>query len=179
MTSNRRNTTYNRSDYVRGSAVPADKTHEDRYEHDEYEQNNYDAIRAARLKQERQRKNATRPPVLAVLGVSIIGVLMIMVIVEHINYSEVAREVAGLNAEIRALQEQERRLGIQLESVVNMHDVERFARDILGMSNPEGETAVIRGNTHDRVVIVQYGVNERGLLSRFSAFISTAISSVR
>lgn len=110
----------------------------------------------------------------AVLGSVFVSVLMIFAILAQIKYNEVANEAARLNDQLLLLEEAERRLEITFESVVDMKEVERYARDVLGMSKPEAEQiTVIRGAQQDVAVIVDDGAGGQSALRGLSAFLSS------
>jgi len=98
---------------------------------------------------------------------------MLFVILAQISFNEIAGETVMLNAQLSELAEQEKRLMIQFESVVDMKEVERHAKDVLGMSKPDaGQVAVIQTMRTDKATIVDSG-GDKGALSGFGAFISS------
>lgn len=109
----------------------------------------------------------------ALFGAIFAGVLMLFVILAQISFNEIAGETVRLNAQLGELAEQEKRLMIQFESVVDMKEVERHAKDVLGMSKPDaGQVAVIQTMRTDQATIVDSG-GDKGALSGFGAFISS------
>jgi len=90
----------------------------------------------------------------AAVGALIITVLFIFVMLAQIQYNEAASETVRLNNYIFSLMEQRRTLEIAFESIIDMKEVERFARDELGMSRPEKERIfVVRDKHSDRAEV--------------------------
>ena len=109
----------------------------------------------------------------AILGSVFVSILMIFTILAQISYNEVASETVRLNTQINNLAEQERLLEIAFDSVVDMKEVERYARDVLGMSKPENEqVAVIKSVQADTAEIIRDGA-EANPLSGLGSFISS------
>jgi len=111
---------------------------------------------------ERERANAATKAqnmpgisLFAIFGSLFIGVMLIFNVLAQINYNEIASETARLNSQFVELTEKQRRLEITFESVIDMKEVERFARDELGMSKPEADQiAVVHPAPGDRAEIV-------------------------
>ena len=100
----------------------------------------------------------------AIVGVIFAGVLMVFVVLAQISYNEITSETVRLNQRLTALTEQERKLEIAFESVVNMEVIERVARDEFGMVSPESDQmAVMRAVTPDRAEILRGGTEADGL----------------
>ena len=113
--------------------------------------------------------------ILAVIGAIFVGALMVFVVLAQVSYNEIANETARLNSQLKALSEQERRLEIKFESAIDMQEVERYAKDSLGMSKPDAEqVAVIRTIPVDSAEIIISGDDESSnTLSGFGSFISS------
>ena len=131
-----------------------------------------------RLRQRQRARSAAterRSPgvsLLAILGTGFATVLMVFVVLAQISYNEIAGETVRLNAQFRQLTEEQRRLEITFESVINMKEVERYARDVLGMSRPESDQiAVVQSNPADRAEIID--ASEESVLRGFGSFISS------
>ena len=132
----------------------------------------------------RQRESAkeavvvqSRPAIslFAVFGTLFAGVLMVFVVLAQISYNEIASEAVRLNSQMVELTEQRRKLEITFESVIDMKEVERYARDVLGMSRPEGDqVAILYVAPSDRVEVLGGGA-EGGALKDFGAFISSLL----
>ena len=109
----------------------------------------------------------------AILGSIVVGVLMIFTVLAQVSYNEVANESVRLSSQLSTLEEQERRLEIAFESVVDMKEVERYARDVLGMSKPETEqVAVIQSVQRDTAEVVGGRVVDESLRG-FGKFLSS------
>ena len=109
----------------------------------------------------------------AILGALVVGLLMIFAVLAQVNYNEVANETVRLKAQLSSLEEQKRRLEITFEGVIDMKEVERYARDVLGMSKPESEqVAIIQTVQRDTAEIVGSRSGD-GTLRGFGSFISS------
>jgi len=103
---------------------------------------------------------------------------MIFVMLAQINYNEAAGEIVHLNAQLDRLTEQQRRLEITFESVIDMKEVERYARDERGMSKPEADqVAVIHNVPADRVEILDG--SDEGALQGLGSFVSSLLDNFR
>jgi len=101
------------------------------------------------------------------------------VVLAQISYNEIANETVRLNAQYEALTEQQRRLEITFESVIDMKEVERYARDVLGMSRPETDVvAIVYVAPNDRVEVLG-GASEEGTLRGLGAFLSSLLDHFR
>ena len=112
--------------------------------------------------------------VFAVVGFFAVALLMIFVMLAQVNLTEVSRETIRLNSQLETLIEQQRILSITFESVINMDEVERYAKDVLGMSVPDAEQyIVIRSIPSDKVEIFDnYSEPENGRLQEIGSFLS-------
>ena len=139
-------------------------------------------VPSERVRAKERAAAAQRAPVIsafAIFGTVFAGILFLFVLLAQISFNEIANETAKLNTQLEALQEQERRLTIKFESVVDMKEVERYARDNLGMSKPDSEhIAVIRSAPADSAQIISddSDVKEAG---GFGSFISSLIKHFR
>jgi cell division protein FtsL len=108
--------------------------------------------------------------VFAVFGALIVSVLMVLVVLAQINYNESASEAVRLSAQVRELSEKHRVLELAFESSINIMEVERYARDELGMSKPDASQIItISASQRDSAtVIVSDNSNES---QRFGEFI--------
>jgi len=101
--------------------------------------------------------------VFAILGTLFVAVLMVFVVLAQINYNETAAESVRLNMHIGDLSEKYKALELSFESAVEIKEVERFARDELGMSRPDaGQIIIISSTPRDTAVIINHG-EDRGL----------------
>jgi cell division protein FtsL len=134
----------------------------------------------AQTRQERLRAQRRAPSVslFSMVGSVATAVLMIFVILAQISYNEVTTETVRLNNRLRELNEEERRLRITFESVVDMKAVEQYARDVLGMSKPEADQiSVVKSSPKDRAEIVES--NEEGQLKGIGRFLSSLLDYFR
>jgi len=116
----------------------------------------------------------------AVVGTIVVVAMMIFVVLAHISYSEVASENARLNAQLVALNEQHRRLEITFESVVCMNEIERYARDVLGMSRPgAGQVGFLIGTAADRAEVLAVPESNGSSIRDFGSFLSSLLEPFR
>ena len=95
--------------------------------------------------------------VIAVIGTLVVCALMILSILAQINHNEVAIETARLSVEVRELAETHRALSLAFESSINIREVERIARDELGMSRPDASQVItIASRPRDRAFVVHH-----------------------
>ena len=160
--------------YIYGSAAPASAG----YAEPEVKPSDSPVLEERVRARERARAEAaaqSAPSVslFAVFGAVFAGFLMVFVVLAQINYNEVASEAVRYNTQYNDLIEQQRRLEITFESVIDMKEIERYARDVLGMSMPEpNQIAVVYSEPDDKVEILQ-GSGEESPLHGFGSFISS------
>jgi cell division protein FtsL len=120
-------------------------------------------------------KNVPTVSLFAVFGTILAAALMVFVVLAQISYNEVTSETVRLNTQLRSLTEQQRRLEITFESVVDMKMVEQYARDVLGMSPPEADqVAIMMSISLDKAEIVR-GVEEESRLRGLGSFLSSLL----
>jgi len=93
--------------------------------------------------------------IFAVLGSLFVAVLMVFVVLAQINYNEAAGETVRLNLYMNELAEKHRALELAFERAVDIKEVERYARDELGMSRPDaGQIITINAIPRDSAIII-------------------------
>jgi len=116
--------------------------------------------------------------VFAVLGTAFVAVLMVFVVLAQINYNETAAESVRLNALISELSARHRALELSFESAVDIKEVERYARDELGMARPEASQVIIINTTpRDTAMVINSG-EDRGL-EGFGSFLRSLTNYFR
>ena len=151
--------------FIHGSAVP--KQHSNQKKSKELQNSPISgknlapksSIQTATVTTASRAATAAAPSVslFAIIGFFVVATLMIFVMLAQVNYNEVLRETERLNTHLSNLKEQQRVLSIRFESVVDMDEVENYAKDVLGMSKPESETQVVmRALPPDRVEVISY-----------------------
>ena len=114
----------------------------------------------------------------AVFGAVLVGVLLVFVVLAQISYAEISAETVRLNTQLEELTETERRLGIVFESAIDLKEVERYARDTLGMSKPDADqVAMIQALRVDTAEIIN--VAEEDGISGFASFLSSLLDYFR
>jgi len=115
---------------------------------------------------------------LSVFGALFAAVLMVFTLLAQISYNEAVSETARLNSQLAELTEQHRRLEITFESVLDMKEIETYARDILGMSKPESyQLAVVHSAAGDRAEVLSG--DEGGGLRDFGSFLTSLLEYFR
>jgi cell division protein FtsL len=110
----------------------------------------------------------------AVFGAILAATLMVFVVLAQINFNEAASETVRLSNRLRTLTEQQRRLEIAYESVIDIEEVERYAKDVLGMSKPEADQiAIIHSVPSDRAEVI--GGSDESTLSGLGKFLSSLL----
>ena len=79
----------------------------------------------------------------AVAGTLIVSFLMVLVVLAQINYNEAASESARTDMQLRELAEKQRTLELAFERSIDIKEVERFAKDELGMSRPDAAQIIL------------------------------------
>jgi len=117
-------------------------------------------------------KSAPGISLFAVFGSIIAAALMVFVMLAQISYNETAAETVRLNAQLQALTEKQKRLEITYESVIDLEEIERYARDVLGMAKPDtDQIVIIQYIPEDRAEVISEGAESE--LDGFAAFISS------
>jgi len=167
-------------DYIHGSAAPAGAG----YAQPEIRQPAY-PMQEERMRQRERAaaiaaaQSASGLSLFAIFGALFAGVLMIFVVLAQISYNEIAAENVRLNAQHAMLLEQQRRLEITFESVIDMKEVERYAKDVLGMSRPDADhIAVVQTLPVDKIEMLG-GAVEEDALREFGSFISSLLEYFR
>ena len=103
----------------------------------------------------RNQQSTQSVSLFAIVGFFAVASLMIFVMLAQVNYNEILRETVRLHSHMEILKEQQRVLAITFESAINMDDIERYAKDVLGMSKPEAEQiTVLRSLPSDKVEVI-------------------------
>jgi len=118
------------------------------------------------------KKTAPGISVFAVLGTLVVAVLMVFVVLAQINFNETAGETARLGIHLKELTERHRALELMFESAIDIKEVERFARDELGMSRPDtGQILIINTTPRDNAMAI--GTNETRGVQGFGLFLKS------
>jgi cell division protein FtsL len=115
----------------------------------------------------------------SVCGAVVVAALMVFVVLAQVKYNEVASETVRLTAQLERLTEQGKMLEIAYESAIDMKEVERYARDVLGMSKPDAsQVSVIQNITEDKAEIIDPG-SDGNTLRGLGDFISSLVAYFR
>ena len=108
-------------------------------------------------------KPATGVSAFAILGTLFVSILMVFVVLAQINFNETAAESVRLNILIGELTERQRLLELSFESAVDIREVERFARDELGMSRPDARQVMVIEAAPRDIALALDSREDRGL----------------
>ena len=163
------------SDYYFGSAAPA----REEYDAPAPQPEEIPISQERTIQRQRARAAAAAQSVpgvslFAIFGAILTATLMVFVVLAQINYNEAASETVRLNNRLRTLTEQQRRLEIAYESVIDIEEVERYAKDVLGMSKPESDQiAIIHSVPGDRAEVI--GGSDESTLNGLGKFLSSLL----
>ena len=131
--------------------------------------------RAAAVKSTKRAQRVSFP---AVAGAIIVAVLMVFVVLAQIYYNEAVSETVRLNAQLGELSERHRSLELAFVSAIDIREVERFARDELGMTRPDaGQMIFLNSTVRDSAVIVE--TNEESGMQSFLSFMVSLVGYFR
>jgi cell division protein FtsL len=115
-------------------------------------------------------KAASGISVFAIFGTLFVAVLMVFVVLAQINYNETVTESARMSILLTELSETHRALELSFERAVDIKEVERFARDELGMSRPDaGQIIIFRSAPRDTAFVL--GGGEEREIEGFAQFL--------
>jgi len=112
--------------------------------------------------------------VFAVFGFIAVLTMLTMVILSHMQLAVISAEIAQLEGQIGTLQEESARLQVAYGHAFSQVEIERFAREELGMMEAlRGQVLSpgTRGDTAEILVLETAG--EQGLLGRLAGFFSS------
>ena len=116
--------------------------------------------------------------VFAVIGTLIISVLMVFVVLAQVSYNEAANEAVRLSSQLRDLTDKHRTLELAFESSIDLKEVERIARDELGMSRPDAAQIItITASPRDIAMVVTH--EEDRSIQGFAEFIRSLTNYFR
>jgi len=151
--------------------------------------NHHAKIARANAMRNRERSAAVAKPnsavkkvqgisILAVAGTLIIAVLMVIVVLAQVYYNDAVRETVRLNNHLAELSEGHRSLELAFVNAIDIREVERFARDELGMSRPDATQIIFLNSTvRDSAVTVEH--TEQRNVESFMAFLMSLIDYFR
>jgi len=164
--------------YFYGSAAPARETFPEEREWPPEIPGAGERVGQRERTKETVERKAPGVSLLARLGSLFITTLMIFVVLAQISYNEAAAETVRLNSQLVELTDKHRRLEIAFESVIDMKEVERYARDVLGMSKPDsGQVTVIPSVPRDRAEVLVSA--EESSAQGFGSFLSSLMGGFR
>ncbi|MCL2401930.1 MAG: cell division protein FtsL [Oscillospiraceae bacterium] len=137
------------------------------------------AVPAPRPVRKPQQKNKYSISLFAIFGAVTIFVLMIFMLLAHVYHTGMLAETGRLNAQMNELAEDSRRLEVDFMSRINMNEIERRARDELGMSHPDEDQIFVLQSTPQGRAEVIVAENEESGWRGFGAFLSSLLEYFR
>ncbi|MCL2827808.1 MAG: hypothetical protein FWD99_03635 [Oscillospiraceae bacterium] len=126
----------------------------------------------ARVRTRTRAKTAQRQSVskFAILGSVVVAALLLLVVLSHLQLAMISHEMVGLEGQLAGLREESVQLQIAYASAFNQTDVERFAREQLGMVDASpGQVfhlGAVLGDTAEILEIVDE--RDHGILSHLA-----------
>jgi len=164
------------NNYNYGTAAPTIKTMVDEETRRELSDQNRASLVKERIRKLEKVKEVAAAKtfpgvsVFAVLGALFVSVLMVFVVLAQVNFNETAAEAVRINNHLIDLAERHRALELAFESAIDMKEVERFARDELGMSRPDAEQIIIISTApRDTATFIDHG--EERAIQGFGTFL--------
>lgn len=113
----------------------------------------------------------------AVIGTICVCILLIFVLISYIQLSVINDKTADMETELSLVQEETELLEIKYEGAFNLNDVEDYARNILGMTDPaQGQTYYLENSLGDETRILNQGaLKDYGILGPITSFFSSIV----
>jgi len=99
-------------------------------------------------------------------------------VLAQVHYNESASEAVRLNASLRELTDTHRILELAFESSIDLKEIERIARDELGMSRPDA-AQIISSSTTPRDIATVITVDDRQGMQGFAEFLRSLTNYFR
>lgn len=122
----------------------------------------------AQLRAEQRRSTAKTIEVLLVCAVMFS--LVAFQIFSHVRADELDRELKSINSEISVLESENTRLNMQLDAIISLDKVDKYAQDVLGMVKVENYQVSYVDLSGDDSVEVSGGKNYRSLFETIKAY---------
>lgn len=122
---------------------------------------NLHAVRAPRIVNVKKKDKAPFPWSMVFVAILLTGMFLFMMM----NYAEVDKyrsEITDLNNKLATLEKTEDELEVALSNKYNIGEIERYAKEELGMTNIEGEYHIITPEHEDRTEMHSYDDGEEG-----------------
>ena len=141
---------------------------------------NLHAVRAPRVVNVKKKDKAPFPWSMVFVALILTGMFLFMMM----NYAEVDKyrsEINDINQKITAMEKTQDELEVQYSNKYNIGEIEKYAREELGMTNIEGEYHIITPEHEDKTEMQEYDDGEEGgfgfLLPGFGEVIRDFLSS--
>lgn len=141
---------------------------------------NLHAVRAPRIVNVKKKDKAPFPWSMVFVALILTGMFLFMMM----NYAEVDKyrsEINDINNKITALEKTQDELEVTYSNKYNIGEIEKYAREELGMTNIEGEYHIITPEHEDKTEMQNYDDGEEGgfgfLLTGLGEVINDFLSS--
>ena len=128
-----------------------------------------------KTKTREKRDSAQSLSMLSIAGFVLAAALLVLSLLANVQLTDVSAQTTQLQAQLSALEEEEKQLLIAYENTFNLTEVERYATGVVGMSRAS-EDQVITLNTEkaDKAVILEdetpsFGEKVKGVVSFLSS----------
>jgi len=135
-------------------------------------------VRGSEIKDFAEKKRVPGISVFALIGTLVISVLMVFVVLAQVNYNETASEAVRLSTHLRELTDMHRTLELAFESSIDLKEIERVARDELGMSRPDA-AQIIAAPAAPRDVGMVVNEDEKQGMYGFAEFLKSLTNYFR
>ena len=122
---------------------------------------NLHAVRAPRVVNVKKKDKTPFPWSMVFVALILTGMFLFMMM----NYAEVDKyrsEINDINQKITAMEKTQDELEVQYSNKYNIGEIEKYAREELGMTNIEGEYHIITPEFEDKTEMQEYDDGEEG-----------------
>jgi len=112
----------------------------------------------------------------AVVGFFCIGIMLVILLASYIQLTELSAESARLETELSELNDTAQKLNIAYTSAFNMAEIESYARNNLGMSEPSSsQIYYLESQSEDRsyILVTEGDGRDFGILTTIMDFFSS------
>lgn len=122
---------------------------------------NLHAVRAPRIVNVKKKDKAPFPWAMVFVALLLTGMFLFMMM----NYAEVDKyrsEINDINNKLDTMEKTKDELEVEYSNKYNIGEIEKYAREELGMTNIEGEYHIITPEHEDRTEMQNYDDGEEG-----------------
>lgn len=128
-----------------------------------------------KTKTREKRDSAQSLSMLSIAGFVLAVALLVLSLLANVQLTDVSTKTTELQAQLSALEEQEKQLLIAYEDTFNLTEVERYAAGVLGMSRASSDQVItLNTDKADKAVILEddtpsFGEKVKGIASFLSS----------